>query len=79
MGERDIFNTAPLVGGSMGVPNPPGDLDPVALENALMETWNEEGTFEATIEARRDRASPFTFLEGPPTANGRPGIHHVIS
>ncbi len=79
MGERGIFNTAPLVVGSMGVPNPPGDLDPVALENALMETWNEEGTFEATIEARRDRASPFTFLEGPPTANGRPGIHHVIS
>ncbi len=63
----------------MGVPTPPGDLDPVALENALMETWNEEGTFEATIEARRDGASPFTFLEGPPTANGRPGIHHVIS
>ncbi len=79
MGDRGIFNTAPLVVGSMGVPNSPGDLDPVALENALMETWNEEGTFEATIESRRDHASPFTFLEGPPTANGRPGIHHVIS
>jgi len=63
----------------MGVPNPPGELDPVALENALMETWNAEGTFEATIEARRDGDNPFTFLEGPPTANGRPGIHHVIS
>ena len=63
----------------MGVPEPAGGLDPVALETALMETWSEEGTFEATIEARRDGASPFTFLEGPPTANGRPGIHHVIS
>ncbi|HIG37923.1 MAG TPA: isoleucine--tRNA ligase, partial [Candidatus Poseidoniales archaeon] len=63
----------------MGVPKPAGDLDPVALESTLMETWSEEGTFEATIEARRNGASPFTFLEGPPTANGRPGIHHVIS
>ena len=63
----------------MGVPKPAGDLDPVALENALMKTWGEEGTFEATIEARRGGASPFTFLEGPPTANGKPGIHHVIS
>ena len=63
----------------MGVPKPAGDLDPVALENALMKTWSEEGVFEATIEARRGGASPFTFLEGPPTANGKPGIHHVIS
>ena len=63
----------------MGVPKPAGDLDPVALENALMETWSEGGTFEATIEARRGGASPFTFLEGPPTANGKPGIHHVLS
>ena len=63
----------------MGVPKPAGDLDPVTLENALMETWSEEGTFEATIEARRGGASPFTFLEGPPTANGKPGIHHVLS
>ena len=79
MGDRGIFNTAPQVAGPMGVPKPAGDLDPVALENALMETWSKEGTFEATSEARRDGDSPFTFLEGPPTANGRPGIHHVIS
>ena len=42
----------------MGVPEPAGGLDPVALETALMETWGEEGTFEATIEARREGASP---------------------
>jgi len=44
-----------------------------------METWGEETTFSESIESRRDLASPFTFLEGPPTANGRPGIHHVLS
>lgn len=44
-----------------------------------METWGEESTFSESIESRRDLDSPFTFLEGPPTANGRPGIHHVLS
>ena len=63
----------------MGVPRPPGDLDPVALEVAMMQIWEDEGTFSKSIESRRDSDSPFTFLEGPPTANGRPGIHHVIS
>ncbi|MBI88413.1 MAG: isoleucine--tRNA ligase [Euryarchaeota archaeon] len=63
----------------MSVPVSPGDLDPVALENSLMGIWNEEGTFSKSIESRRRHNSPFTFLEGPPTANGRPGIHHVLS
>jgi len=63
----------------MVVPTSTGDLDPVALETTLMKIWTEEGTFTQSIEARREGAVPFTFLEGPPTANGRPGIHHVIS
>ena len=79
MGDRGIFNTAPPVAGPMGVPKPAGDLDPVALENALMETWINEGTFEATIDARRDGASPFPFIAGTPPANARPGTHHVIT
>ena len=44
-----------------------------------MESWGEEATFSESIESRRNLESPFTFLEGPPTANGRPGIHHVLS
>lgn len=44
-----------------------------------MKKWNEEGTFPKSIESRRKLESTFTFLEGPPTANGRPGIHHVLS
>ncbi|MGB1802409.1 MAG: class I tRNA ligase family protein, partial [Candidatus Thalassarchaeaceae archaeon] len=63
----------------MVVPTQAGDLNPVALETALMQTWSDENTFAQSIEERRDGASPFTFLEGPPTANGKPGIHHVIS
>ena len=63
----------------MVVPNSPGELNPVALENSLMQTWNEEKTFEKSIDNRKVNTSPFTFLEGPPTANGKPGIHHVLS
>jgi len=56
-----------------------GRLDPVSLENQLIEIWGKEKTFQSSIEARRIRGRPFTFLEGPPTANGKPGIHHVLS
>ena len=63
----------------MTVPKAAGNLDPVALETSLIELWNQEKTFVHSIENRRSKQSPFTFLEGPPTANGKPGIHHVIS
>lgn len=48
------------------------------LERELLETWREEELFRRTQEAGRGGA-PFVFYEGPPTANGRPGIHHVFS
>ena len=43
-----------------------------------MRLWSDEGTFQQSIESRRGN-TPFIFLEGPPTANGRPGIHHVVA
>jgi isoleucyl-tRNA synthetase len=48
------------------------------LERALLEQWRREGLFERALEARLG-ATPFVFFEGPPTANGPPGIHHVFS
>ncbi len=63
----------------MAVPKPTANLDPVKLENHLIELWEKEKIFEKSIDIRREKNSPFTFLEGPPTANGKPGIHHVIS
>ncbi len=62
----------------MPVPNTVGDLAPVAMEEALIETWRQERTFQNSIDAHHDGV-PFIFLEGPPTANGRPGIHHVLA
>ncbi len=52
-------------------------LDLPQLELAMLDIWAAEDTFSASISARADAPS-FTFYEGPPTANGRPGIHHVL-
>ena len=54
----------------MAVPKPTANLDPVTLETHLIELWEKEKIFEKSIDIRREKNSPFTFLEGPPTANG---------
>ncbi len=51
---------------------------PEALEQEILALWDEEKTFERSLSLRCD-APEFVFYEGPPTANGRPGVHHVIS
>jgi isoleucyl-tRNA synthetase len=50
----------------------------VELEEWVLSRWREENLFHRTLEATKD-GQEFVFHEGPPTANGRPGIHHVIS
>ena len=57
-------------------PWPDGTAD--ARERAQLETWRAERLFQRSQDAVRDGV-PFVFFEGPPTANGRPGIHHVFS
>ena len=49
-----------------------------AMERELLARWKKEDLFRRVQEARKD-GKPFVFYEGPPTANGRPGIHHVFS
>ncbi|WP_126972590.1 isoleucine--tRNA ligase [Gynurincola endophyticus] len=49
-----------------------------AIGEDVLSKWNENQTFEKSI-AVRDGAPSFVFYEGPPSANGMPGIHHVIS
>jgi len=48
------------------------------LEEEVLSRWKEEDTFRRTLE-KTAHGKPFVFYEGPPTANGRPGIHHVFS
>jgi isoleucyl-tRNA synthetase len=49
-----------------------------AEEAAVRAWWEEHGTFDKSL-AEREGAPHFVFYEGPPTANGRPGIHHVLA
>ena len=56
----------------------PAEQPASALEESLLAKWRDEGLFERTL-AERDGAPTFVFYEGPPTANGRPGIHHVFA
>ncbi|MFQ5770101.1 MAG: isoleucine--tRNA ligase, partial [bacterium] len=53
-------------------------LDFPDLEKEVLDYWDKNKIFEKSVELR-DPAKSFVFYEGPPTANGRPGIHHVIS
>lgn len=48
------------------------------IEQEILQKWNAENAFEKSISVR-EGAKPFVFYEGPPSANGMPGIHHVIS
>jgi isoleucyl-tRNA synthetase len=48
------------------------------LELEILKFWRENKVFEKSVSSR-EGGKGFTFFEGPPTANGRPGIHHVMS
>jgi len=54
----------------------PADIDLTALEAEELARWRDHRIFERSIELR-DGAEPWVFYEGPPTANGKPGLHHV--
>jgi isoleucyl-tRNA synthetase len=52
------------------------DLDLPALEERALARWGEREVIEETARLRKG-GEPWIFYEGPPTANGRPGLHHV--
>ena len=52
------------------------ELDLVALEERVLRRWADDDVFAESLR-RRDGAPEWVFYEGPPTANGRPGLHHV--
>ncbi|MEK0414186.1 MAG: hypothetical protein RL070_1674 [Bacteroidota bacterium] len=49
-----------------------------SIEQSILAKWKEEEAFEQSVRLREGN-TPFVFYEGPPSANGMPGIHHVIS
>ncbi len=48
------------------------------LEERILAFWEDNDVFQKSMEQRKG-STPFVFFEGPPTANGNPGIHHVIA
>ncbi|MCB0742409.1 MAG: isoleucine--tRNA ligase [Ignavibacteriae bacterium] len=48
------------------------------IEEEILKFWQSEEIFKKSIELRGS-SKPFTFFEGPPTANGKPGLHHVMA
>lgn len=54
------------------------DLDFIKKELNILEFWRQNNIFEQSIKNREGHPD-FIFYEGPPTANGRPGIHHVLA
>ena len=53
------------------------DFDLAKINSEVLEFWKNENVFKKSIE-ERPASKPFVFYEGPPSANGMPGIHHVM-
>jgi isoleucyl-tRNA synthetase len=53
-------------------------LELAKIGKEILEFWKSENIFEKSISSR-PKSKPFTFYEGPPSANGMPGIHHVMA
>jgi len=53
-------------------------LNVTSMEESVLKMWKREDVFKKTIEQRRG-APEYVFYEGPPTANGKPGVHHVLA
>ena len=49
-----------------------------SIEQEIASAWQDTKAFEKSVSIR-EGSTPFVFYEGPPSANGMPGIHHVIS
>ena len=54
----------------------PGHVDLSALDHEVLDFWRRENTFTRTLRESEGRPR-WTFYEGPPTANGMPGTHHI--
>ena len=55
-----------------------GKLDQPGLEQGVLQRWRDLDVFAKSLELRAD-GKPWVFYEGPPTANGMPGTHHVLA
>ena len=86
MGRSLPYPTAPNPFGASGrmepvsAPSPfaalPPQVDLPALEQVILQRWEADKVFARTLEGSAGKPQ-WNFYEGPPTANGRPGTHHI--
>lgn len=53
-------------------------LNAPLMEESVLKIWKKQDIFKKTVEQRKGKPE-YVFYEGPPTANGRPGVHHVLA
>ena len=53
-------------------------MDLPEIEKKVLDFWQDGRIFEKSLERRKNK-KPFRFYEGPPYANGKPGVHHVLA
>jgi isoleucyl-tRNA synthetase len=53
-------------------------FDVSSVEENILKLWKKQEVFKKTVEQRKGKPE-YVFYEGPPTANGRPGVHHVLA
>lgn len=75
---HDEVTAAPTAGAGARFAILGADQSPDLLEREVQATWEAEKLF-AQLQRERAGGEPWVFFEGPPTANGRPGIHHVFA
>ena len=61
---------------SHALPQLPAQIDLPAMEHQILGRWSKENVFQRSLEQSKGKPS-WVFYEGPPTANGEPGVHHV--
>src|SRR3990172_1152303 len=70
-----------LIGSLKGAPmfkSVNAKLDVPSMEENILKFWKKQDIFRKTVEQRKSGPN-YVFYEGPPTANGRPGVHHVLA
>ena len=53
-------------------------LDLPGISKAVLQEWKDKEVFQKSVEQREGQPS-YVFFEGPPSANGMPGIHHAMA
>jgi len=65
-----------LASAALPFPELPAVVDLPAIEREVLARWRDGRVFERSLD-QTSAGQPWTFYEGPPTANGMPGVHHV--